>query len=180
MRFTELSLAGVYVIDVEERADSRGFFARRFCAREFAAHGLATEIVQTNLSLSFRAGTIRGLHYQRHPSREAKHVRCVAGAIWDVVVDLRPNSPTYLRSVGVELTAANRRAIYVPAACAHGYQTLVDDSSVEYDVFDFYAPDLEGGLRHDDPRLGVEWPLRTTEISDKDLAWSLIDSDWTP
>lgn len=171
MRLTGTSVQGAFLIDFEPVEDDRGFFARAFCARELGEHGLHTKVAQCNLVLSRRAGTLRGLHYQASPSSEAKLVRCVRGAIHDVLVDLRPESPTYLAHVGVELTAANRRALYAPPLCAHGYQALEDDTEVFYQCSDFYRPDLERGLRYDDPALGIRWPLPVTDVSDKDRRW---------
>ncbi len=177
MRFTELEIPGAYVVDLEPHANSRGFFARTFCAREFAEHGLTTTVAQVNASFNHRRGTLRGMHYQDEPALEAKLVRCVSGAILDVLVDMRPDSPTYLRHAAVELSAANRRQLYIPQRCAAGYQTLADDTEVAYQVSEFYAPGTERGLRHDDPALGITWPLPVSEISAKDLAWPLLDAE---
>ncbi|RMH46912.1 MAG: dTDP-4-dehydrorhamnose 3,5-epimerase [Alphaproteobacteria bacterium] len=174
MIFTETHLKGAFIIDLEERRDHRGFFARTFCAREFEAHGLKPMVAQTNLSFNHRRGTLRGLHFQRPPAAETKLVRCTAGAIHDVIVDLRPESPTYLQHVGVELSAANRRALYVPEMFAHGYITLTDGAEVIYQVGEFYTPGAEGGLRWDDPALGIDWPVAVEVISEKDAAWPLI------
>jgi dTDP-4-dehydrorhamnose 3,5-epimerase len=174
VQFIETDIPGAFIIELEQRADSRGFFARTFCVREFAEHGLITTVAQCNTSYNHRRGTLRGLHYQSEPAPEAKLVRCVSGAIYDVIVDMRPNSPTYLRHVGVELSAANRRQLYIPELFAVGYQTLTDDAEVAYQVSAFYAPETERGLRHDDPALGIAWPLPVTEISPKDAAWPLL------
>ncbi len=174
MRFTETKLPGAYIIDVDLHADDRGFFARAFCAREFADKGLNPAFVQANISFNAKKGTLRGLHYQIEPAAETKLVRCTRGAIYDVIVDLRPGSPTYLQHAGVELTAENRRALYVPKMFAHGYQTLSDDAEVVYQVDAFYEPTLERGLRYDDPRLQIEWPEPVTAISNKDRAWALL------
>ncbi|GIX15429.1 MAG: dTDP-4-dehydrorhamnose 3,5-epimerase [Paracoccaceae bacterium] len=174
MIFTETHLKGAFIIDLEERRDHRGFFARTFCAREFEAHGLKPVVAQANLSFNHRRGTLRGLHFQRPPAAETKLVRCTAGAIHDVIVDLRPESPTYLQHVGVELSAANRRALYVPEMFAHGYITLTDGAEVIYQVGEFYTPGAEGGLRWDDPALGIDWPVAVEVISEKDAAWPLI------
>jgi dTDP-4-dehydrorhamnose 3,5-epimerase len=175
MRFLPTKLEGAFVIEVEPAEDSRGLFARTFCAREFEKHGLATTFVQCSTSFSVRRGTLRGLHYQRPPACEAKLVRCVAGALYDVIVDLRPASPTYLQHVGVELTARNRRSIYVPEMFAHGFQTLEDDTEVLYQISEYYAPDKATGLRFDDPRLGIHWPLPVSSMSDKDQNRALLD-----
>lgn len=174
MIFTPTPLAGAYVIDLERRSDDRGYFARTFCAREFAAHGLDPRVVQANLSGNHRAGTLRGMHLQLPPTGEPKLVRCIHGAIWDVIVDLRPESPTYLRHFGVELTAGSHRALYVPQRFAHGYQALTDGAEVLYLVGEYYTPATERGLRWDDPALGLEWPLPVSELSPKDAAWPLL------
>lgn len=171
MIFTPTDLPGVTVVDLDPRVDERGMFARAFCAQEFADHGLCADVVQTNLSINHRAGTLRGLHYQVPPAAETKLVRCVRGAFYDVVVDLRTESPTYLEHVGVELSAANRRALHVPEGCAHGFLTLVDDTEAIYQVSEFYAPGTEGGVRYDDPALHIAWPREVAVISDKDLTW---------
>jgi len=175
MQFTETQLRGAYVIDLERREDDRGFFARAFCQNEFAEHGLNTRIAQANVAFNRRRGTLRGMHFQFPPAAETKLVRCTRGGIVDIIVDLRPESDTYLQHVAVELTAENGRALYVPERFAHGYQVLEDDTETSYQVGEFYAPDMEGGLRYDDPRLGLEWPLPVAEISEKDAAWAMLD-----
>lgn len=174
MIFTQTPLAGAYVIDLERRGDARGYFARTFCAREFGDHGLATQFVQANTSISADAGTLRGLHYQRAPAEEAKLMRCIQGAMWDVIVDLRDGSPTYLQSFATELTPENSRQLYVPKGFAHGFMTLKPDTIAAYMVDEFYTPGVEEGLRHDDPALGINWPMAATVVSDKDRAWPLI------
>ncbi|HXG67315.1 MAG TPA: dTDP-4-dehydrorhamnose 3,5-epimerase [Blastocatellia bacterium] len=174
MLFTETDLKGAYVIELEQRRDHRGFFARAFCATEFAARGLKPVSAQCNLSFNYRKGALRGMHYQVAPATEAKLVRCIRGAIYDVIIDLRPDSPTYLSHFGVELTAEGRRALYVPEMFAHGYQTLTDGAEVMYQVSEFYAPQCERGIRYDDPAFGIEWPLPVTDISEKDAAWPLM------
>jgi dTDP-4-dehydrorhamnose 3,5-epimerase len=174
MRFTATKLAGAYVIEPQPHADSRGLFARTFCAREFREHGLVEVFVQCNTSWNARKGTVRGLHYQLSPSPEVKLVRCTAGALWDVIVDLRPESPTYLQHVGVELTASNRLALYIPEMFAHGFQTLEDGTEVFYQMSEFYAPKFARGIRYDEPKLGIQWPLPVTSISDQDLNWTLL------
>lgn len=171
MIFTETRLSGAFLLDLEPREDSRGFFARTFCRREFEAHGLKPDMVQCNLSFNHHAGTMRGMHYQLPPAAETKLVRCTRGAIWDVIVDLRPESPTYLEHVGVELSAENRRQLYVPELFAHGYLTLTPDAEVAYQVGEFYTPGAERGIRWDDPALGIEWPVPVEVISDKDASW---------
>jgi dTDP-4-dehydrorhamnose 3,5-epimerase len=175
MIFTETLLPGAFVIDLEPRGDDRGFFARAFCRREFEAHGLKADIAQTNISFNRRKGTLRGLHFQFPPAAETKLVRCSRGAILDVIVDLRPESPTYLQHVAVELTAENRRALFVPERFAHAYQVLEDDTETTYYVGEFYTPSLESGLRFDDPRLGIAWPLEPAEMSPKDRVWPLLE-----
>jgi dTDP-4-dehydrorhamnose 3,5-epimerase len=174
VRFIPTELIGPMVVELEPRSDSRGFFARSFCAREFADHGLRTSFVQCNVSRNHRRGTLRGLHYQLPPAAEAKLIRCIHGAIRSVIVDVRPESPTYLRHISIELRAQDRRALYVPEMFANGYQALADDAEVIYQVSEFYAPEYERGLRQDDPVLGIEWPLPVTEISPKDASWPLL------
>lgn len=174
MNFNATPLSGLSVIELEPRADERGFFARAFCAREFEQQALATHFVQANLAFNHRRGTLRGLHYLAAPAREPKFIRCIRGAVWDVVVDLRPDSPTYLQHFGVELSADNRRAIYVPEMFAHGYQTLTDDTELLYMVGEYYVPGYERGLRYDDPALNLKWPEPVTAISPKDCAWPLL------
>ena len=175
MIFTETPLAGAFVLDLERRDDSRGFFARTFDAKEFEARGMRPLVAQCNLSYNHAKGTLRGMHMQVAPATEPKLVRCTRGAIHDVIVDMRPDSPTYLRHFGVELTADNRRQLYVPDMFAHGYLTLTDHAEVAYQVGEFYAPGFERGLRHDDPALGIEWPVAVAVISEKDAAWPLLD-----
>jgi dTDP-4-dehydrorhamnose 3,5-epimerase len=176
VRFTELEVAGSYVIDPEPFSDDRGSFARVFCVEEFAEHGLEPTIVQGNLSRNRHRGTLRGMHFQRAPHEETKLVRCVSGALFDVVVDLRPDSPTFRRWAGVELTADNGRAMYVPRGCAHGFQTLEDGTVALYHASAPYTPDAEGGIRFDDPTFGVDWPLPVELISDKDRSWPDFDT----
>jgi dTDP-4-dehydrorhamnose 3,5-epimerase len=169
--FTETKLKGAFVIDLERREDNRGFFARTFCQKEFAAHGLKPSIAQANVAFNRFKGTLRGMHFQCPPKAESKLVRATRGAILDIIVDLRPESPTYLQHVAVELTADGHRALYVPERFAHGYQALEDGTETSYQVGEFYAPETEGGLSPHDPRLGLAWPLPVTEISPKDAAW---------
>jgi dTDP-4-dehydrorhamnose 3,5-epimerase len=164
------------VIELEPHADERGFFARAFCAREFGEHGLATRLVQCSVSLTHRKGTVRGLHFQQPPAIEVKLVRCTAGSIHDVIVDLRPESPTYLQHVAVELSARNRRTLYVPERFAHGFQCLEDESEVLYQISEFHSAEHASGLRFDDPRLGIAWPLDVTILSERDRAWPLLAS----
>ncbi|HZQ14632.1 MAG TPA: dTDP-4-dehydrorhamnose 3,5-epimerase [Pseudolabrys sp.] len=174
MRFAPTALAGAYLIHLEPRVDERGLFARAFCAREFADHGLEPNYVQANISTNTRVGTVRGLHFQRAPHAEVKLVRCVKGAVYDVIVDVRENSKTYRRWFGAELSDANGLTMYVPQGFAHGYQALSDGATVFYMVSAFYAPQAEGGLRFDDPKLAIEWPLAVAEVSEKDAKWPLL------
>ncbi len=174
MIVTETKLADAYIIELEPRYDERGFFSRAFCARELATFAMSTTFVQTNISYSHARGTLRGLHYQVAPAAETKLVRCIRGAICDVVVDLRPESPTYRQHELVELTADNRRSLYVPKMFAHGFQSLTDGAEVMYEVDEFYSPEHERGLRYDDPALSIPWPEPVTAISAKDRAWPLI------
>ena len=171
MRFTPTRLSGAFILDPERREDARGHFARTFCRREFEAHGLKPDIAQANIAWNARKGTLRGMHYQVAPAAETKLVRCTRGALWDVIVDLRPESPTFLEHVGVELSAENGRQLFVPELFAHGYITLADDTEAAYQVGEFYAPDAERGIRFDDPALGIAWPIPVTVISEKDAAW---------
>lgn len=176
MIFTETALSGAFVVDLERIDDERGFFARAFCQQEFALRGLKAIIAQANISFNRHKGTIRGLHFQFPPSAETKLIRCSRGAILDVIVDLRPESPTYLQHVSVELTAESRRAMYVPERFAHGFQALTPDAETSYFVGEFYAPAAEGGLFYADPRLAIQWPLPPVEISAKDQRWTLLEA----
>ena len=174
MIFTETKLEGAFVIDLDRKEDNRGFFARAFCQRDFEEYGLEPVIAQANLAFNRRKGTMRGMHFQFPPATETKLVRCTRGAILDIIVDLRPESSTYLEHVAVELSADNHRGLYVPGRFAHGYQVLEDVTETSYQVGEFYAPGHEGGLRHDDPALGLSWPLPVSEISEKDRVWPLL------
>jgi dTDP-4-dehydrorhamnose 3,5-epimerase len=172
MRFSPTAVLGAYVVELERREDERGFFARAWCRREFAEHGLETDFVQSNIAFSRRSDTLRGLHYQRPPHEEAKLVRCTRGAMFDVVVDLRADSPTYRCWFGIELTPENGRMLYVPRGCAHGYQTLADETETFYHVTAAYAPEAEAGVRWDDGAFGIEWPPAPERlISPKDASW---------
>lgn len=175
MKFTETKLKGAFTIDLEPRGDDRGFFARSFCWKEFEAHGLKPHIAQANISFNYRKGTVRGLHFQFPPAAETKFVRCSRGTIVDVIVDLRPESPTYLQYVAVELSAENRRGLFVPERFAHGYQVLEDNTETTYQIGEFHSPAAESGLRYSDPRLAIAWPLPATDMSDKDQKWPLVD-----
>ncbi len=176
MKFTETDLRGAFVIDLEPHEDDRGFFARAFCQHEFEEHGLKPVIAQANLAYNRRKGTVRGMHFQIPPAAETKLVRATRGAILDTIVDLRPESPTYLVHVSVELTERNHRALYVPERFAHGYQALVDDTETSYQVGEFYSPEHERALPHDDLRLGLVWPLPVTVISEKDRNAPSLDT----
>jgi dTDP-4-dehydrorhamnose 3,5-epimerase len=171
MIFTETKLPGAFIIDLQLREDDRGFFARAFCQHEFEAHGLKPVIAQANIGFNRRKGTLRGMHFQYPPAPETKLVRASRGAVLDIIVDLRPESPTYLQHVTVELSAENHRGIYIPERFAHGYQALADDTETTYHVGEFYTPGAEGGLPYDDPRLGLTWPLPVSAMSDKDREW---------
>jgi dTDP-4-dehydrorhamnose 3,5-epimerase len=168
MKFAPLSLSGAYVVDVEMIQDERGFFARTWCADEFKTHGLTTKLAQCSISYNKRRGTLRGMHYQAKPFAEAKLVRCSAGAIYDVIVDLRPESATYRRWLAVELSAANHKMIYVPEDFAHGFQTLTDESEVFYQMSGPYVSESARGIRWDDPVFRIEWPIADPIISDRD------------
>lgn len=176
MQFTETNLKGAFIVDLDLRSDDRGAFARTFCAKEFAEHGLKPTVAQCNLSFNHEAGTLRGMHYQIPPAAETKLVRCTKGAIYDVIIDMRPDSPTYMQHIGVELTADNRRALYVPELFAHGYQALTDEAEVVYQVGEFYTPGYERGIRYDDPAFNIQWPMPVTVISEKDAAWKPFKS----
>lgn len=168
MIFTETKLKGAFVIELERREDERGFFARSFCRREFEEHGLKPAIAQSGIASNEKKGTIRGMHFQFPPAAETKLVRCISGALLDVIVDLRPESETYLQHVAVELHAETMRALYVPERFAHGYQSLIDRTVATYELGEFYTPHAEGGLPYDDPRLDLPWPLPVAIISCRD------------
>lgn len=175
MIFSETNLSGAYIIDLEQREDNRGFFARMFCQKEFLARGLKPVIAQANVASSLKRGTLRGMHFQYPPAAETKYVRCTRGAILDIIVDLRPESPTFLDHIAVELSADNQRGLYVPERFAHGYITLEDNTDTSYMVGEYYTPGVEGGLMYDDPRLGLRWPIPVQCISEKDAKWNLLD-----
>jgi dTDP-4-dehydrorhamnose 3,5-epimerase len=178
MIVTETPLAGAYLIDLEKRSDERGFFARAFCEREFSSHGLVKHFVQINNSLSAQQGTLRGMHYQLAPKAETKVVRCIRGALYDIILDLRDGSPTFGQSFGADLTAENRRMMYVPKGFAHGLFTLADDTEAFYLVDEFYAPDYERGIRWDDPKFAIRWPTQPNVISDKDRNFPDFNAAW--
>jgi dTDP-4-dehydrorhamnose 3,5-epimerase len=171
MIFTETKIPGVLVVELEKREDPRGYFARAWCSSEFEKHGLP-KFVQTNMSMSRQRGTIRGLHYQAAPHGEAKYMRCIRGAIFDVAVDVRPVSPTYKKWIGVELTADNRKALFIPEGLAHAYQALTDDAEVIYSASCAYTPGAERGIRWNDPAFNIEWPIVEALVSEKDMKWA--------
>jgi dTDP-4-dehydrorhamnose 3,5-epimerase len=171
MRFNQTELCGAWLVEPVPVRDERGFFARTFCIQEFTEHGLTARFVQHNTSSSAVRGTLRGMHFQRAPHGEVKVVSCLKGAIWDVIIDLRPESPSYRRWQGFELSTNNRLQLYVPEGFAHGFQTLCDDAEVGYLISAFYAPTAASGLRHDDPAFAINWPLPVSVISEKDRTW---------
>ena len=171
MIFTETSLKGAFIIDLEPANDERGMFARAWCQREFEEHGLKVTWVQNNISANRKRGTVRGMHYQVAPHEEVKLVRCIKGSIYDVIVDLRPDSPTFCQYAGITLSAENRRALYIPQHFAHGFQSLSDDSEVFYHMSACYDPGSARGFRWDDPAFNIKWPEPLTVISEKDRAW---------
>jgi dTDP-4-dehydrorhamnose 3,5-epimerase len=179
MRFTETDLPGAFVVDLQPHVDARGFFARAYCVDEFAQHGIAPVNAQCNLSHNSQRGTLRGMHWRALPSPEAKLVRVVRGAIYDVIVDLRPGSPTYLRHIGVELTADNRRALYVPELFAHGFQTLADDTEVFYQMSELYQPGFDRGARWDDPAFSIAWPIADPIMNERDRSYPDFDGSGT-
>ena len=171
MIFTETKLEGAFIIDLKKIEDGRGFFARAFCRHEFEDHGLKPLIAQANIAYNLKAGTLRGMHFQFPPAAETKLVRCTRGAVLDIIVDLRPESPTYLEHIAVKLSQDTFRSLYVPERFAHGYQVLHDETEVTYMVGEYYTPAVESGLAYNDPRLGLAWPLAVTAISPKDAVW---------
>lgn len=176
MIFHETRLEGLRLVELEPSADERGFFARIWCRQELAAAGLDPELAQQSLSHTRTAGTLRGLHFQHPPHEETKLVRCVRGAVYDVAVDLRPGSATYLRWQGFRLSAQNRLALYIPKGFAHGFQTLENDTDVLYDISTPYVPGAAAGYRYDDARLAIAWPLPVTVIAERDLSWPPVSS----
>lgn len=176
MKFVETALPGACVIEMEPIRDERGFFARSFCREEFAAHGLNPGLVQCSVSFNEKRGTLRGMHWQAKPHEEAKLVRCTLGAIYDVILDLRPDSPAFRHWIAVELSAENHRALYIPEGCAHGFQTLADNSEVFYQMSGFYHPGCARGVRWDDPAFGIEWPVAEPILSRKDRDYPLIQA----
>lgn len=171
MIFNETDLQGAYVIELEELKDERGFFARAWCQKEFDKHGLNSRVVQANLSYNAKKATLRGMHYQVAPHEESKLVRCLRGSIFDVIIDLRPEAPTYKEWIGVELSSENRKMLYVPEGFAHGFQTLEDHTEVFYQVSEFYTLGAEKGAKYNDPAFNITWPLEVNVISEKDASW---------
>ncbi len=180
MIFTETKLKGAYIIEIKQLSDERGFFGRSWCKREMEEHGLNGNVVQANTSLSKLKGTMRGMHYQKHPYEETKFLRCTKGAIYDVIVDLRKDSPTFLQWIGVELTEDNYKMIYVPEKFAHGFVTLTDNSEVTYLVTQFYTPGAEAGLRYNDEKLNIQWPVPVKVVSEKDKTHPDFDISLLP
>ncbi|NQX01164.1 dTDP-4-dehydrorhamnose 3,5-epimerase family protein [bacterium] len=174
MIFSETPLAGAFLVDLGRKDDARGFFARAFCVEELRQHGIDFQVAQANISHSLKKGTLRGMHYQGPPVSEAKFIRCIRGSVWDVIVDMRPGSPTYRQHFGVELSADNGKALYIPDRFAHGNQALTDDAELLYLMGGPYTPGYECGLRHDDPAIGIQWPLPVTVIDAKDQCWPLV------
>jgi dTDP-4-dehydrorhamnose 3,5-epimerase len=180
MKFNETALKGAFVIEINQLTDERGFFGRSWCKREMEEHGLNGNVVQANTSFSKTKGTLRGMHYQKHPHEETKLIRCTKGAIYDVIVDLRKDSPTYLQWFGIELSETNYKMLYVPEKFAHGFISLTDDAEVTYLVTEFYTPGAEAGLRFNDPKLKIDWPLDVTVISEKDKQHPDFDESVLP
>lgn len=174
MIFKQTRLPGAFLLELEQREDARGFFARTFCRKEFEAHGINPEVAQCNVSVNRRKGTLRGMHYQTAPHQEAKLVRCVRGAIFDAIIDLRPESASYGQWAGFELSEASYKMLYVPGEFAHGYLTLTEHTEVIYQVSEFYSPECERGIRWNDPTFGIEWPITPELVSDKDAAHPLF------
>ncbi|MFK8077283.1 MAG: dTDP-4-dehydrorhamnose 3,5-epimerase [Granulosicoccus sp.] len=176
MDFQSTNILGAYLVHLNKLEDERGFFARVFCVDEFKQAGINSDVVQANLSQNIHKGTVRGMHYQIAPALETKLVRCIKGSIQDTIVDMRPDSATYRQHVSVTLSADNGHALFVPTMCAHGFQTLEDNTDVLYMVSGAYTPACERGLRHDDPALNINWPLPANHISEKDASWSLLEN----
>jgi dTDP-4-dehydrorhamnose 3,5-epimerase len=174
MIFSETKFAGAYTVDIDRREDNRGHFARVFCAEEFSAHGLKPTVAQASVSFNTKQGTLRGLHFQYPPAAETKYVRCTKGAVRDVIVDLRPESPTYLEHLAIVLSVENGRGLYIPKRFAHGFITLEDDTELTYLIGESHVANAEGGLRYDDPMLGLDWPLPVRVISQRDTVWKPI------
>lgn len=177
MIFEPTPLKDAWVIRFDPHVDDRGYFTRAFCKKEFEEHGIEAAVVQCNSSFNKVAGTLRGMHFQKEPAQETKLVRCIRGSLYDTIVDLRPDSPSYMQHFGVELTEDNLTMLFVPRGFAHGFLTLEDNTEAFYMVSEFYTPGCEGGLRHDDPALGIQWPRAVASISEKDANWPLLKQD---
>ena len=177
MKFEECAIGGAWLLELERRTDDRGFFARAWCAEELAAHGITAQCSQINVCFSHAKGTLRGLHFQTAPFEECKVARCTRGSVFDVVVDLRPDSATYRRWFGATLSAENGRTLVIPEGCAHGFLTLEDDTELQYLTSAPYAPDAATGARWDDPALAIDWPIEPVVISDQDRGWPLLPPD---
>lgn len=176
MKFTAAPLAGAYLIEIEPASDDRGFFARTWCTREFTALELEAQWVQCSISFNRKQGTLRGMHYQCSPAAEAKLVRCTQGAVYDVLADIRPESPTYRHWVAYELSAGDRRSVYIPPGFAHGFLTLTDDVELHYSISEFYRPEMASGFRWNDSSFGIQWPDRPTVISQRDESYPDFES----
>lgn len=174
MLFEKTNVEGLWIISPKLIEDQRGFFARIVCEREFEEHGLPNQWVQQNIAFNHKKGTLRGMHYQIGEAAEIKVVRCTQGSIYDVAVDFRKDSPTYLKWIGVELSSHNHKMFYIPEGFAHGYITLTDKAEISYLVSEFYTPGAEAGLRYDDPKIGISWPIEPIIISDKDSSWPYL------
>lgn len=175
MKFTPISIQGAFLVELEPREDSRGSFARAFCLREFEQQGIQFQVVQSNLARTHQAGVVRGLHYQEKPAEEQKFVRCIAGAVYDVLVDMRPQSPSYRSVYAIRLDNHNRLALFIPGGVAHGYQALEDNTEFMYMTDQYYTPGLEQGVRYSDPALGVQWPLPPRDVAERDERWPLLE-----
>jgi len=175
MIFTAANLNGAFIIELQKREDERGFFARSWCRREFEEHGLNTQLAQCSISFNAKKGTLRGMHYQVRPFEEAKIIRCTMGSIYDVIIDLRPGSSTFKQSFGIELSADNRKMLYVPEGCAHGFLTLEDNSEIFYQMTEFYSPEHARGFRWDDPLFNISWPSQPHVISERDRTYPDYD-----
>lgn len=175
MIFSKTPLTGSYLIEITPHNDQRGMFARVFCSKEFSEAGLESKFVQANISENFAKGTARGMHYQTGTHAEVKVVRCFRGEIYDVIVDLRPSSPTYLQHFGITLSESNNLALYIPKGFAHGYQTLTDNTAIHYLISEFHDPNSEGGCRYNDPMINIHWPLEISSMSEKDQKWPLLN-----
>lgn len=174
MIFKTTPLTGSFIVSLQKYSDARGIFGRAFCSKEFKANGLESHFTQANICVNTLAGTLRGMHFQSQPYAEVKLVRCIKGSIYDVIVDFREGSPSYLKWFGIELSEANSEMLYIPKGFAHGYQALSDGATVFYLVSTDYVPEAEGGLKYDDPKLGISWPLIVSNISDKDCQWNTL------